>query len=463
MIRGILLTIILLMSGHAMYAQELRAPDNPEWYLGYNGFRMLLEERGLTVRQVVTENLRQPRNSVIVMLGDSRGISRTEWLTYRRFAGQGGSLLIASDYAFHLPGVSDFSAGPVRLTGSEHRYQDFDDCIRLTELHPKHPLTRGLRSVIANRTGWLSPILDDSLNWNAVASLPEECYPQRAGGRPVIACGMDSQEDGGVLILAADQSVFSDGMLWHGDNSMLAIQVCDLLCRGERRWLTVFQDGRPLPAYIESLGKSGPVPTLPSVPPAVVPPVVPPVEVNSESVLQLANAVIDKVQKSDVLNETLRNRPRSFSPVAWLRTLLLVLLILLTMYVIRKLLQNRWHRVPLVPNRFLQSMYGVNSSRQLESSDFASAVEILARDLCREVTGSQFETVWLRELGDPSNPVIAALPRSLQKGLDEVLGYAGRGCRRRFSHRQFQAFGRTVQSLRRHFHLHPLRCPVLTP
>jgi hypothetical protein len=63
---------------------------------------------------------------------------------------------------------------------------------------------------------------------------------------------MDPDPDRGVLILAADQSLFSDGMLWHGDNAILAIQTSDLLCRGKRQWLTVIENHQILPSYRSS-------------------------------------------------------------------------------------------------------------------------------------------------------------------------------------------------------------------
>ena len=450
-----LLLHLLLMFGFVTTLPTLPAqssfpgvPSNPPtWYLGYNGFRMLLEERGLTASTDLSRTLSTPSESVVVMFGNLSEISRTEWLRLRRFVSQGGSLLVASERAFQLPGVTTFSLGSATTTRAADQYEGYADCIALSDLNTNHPLAKGLRHIIVNKTGWLSRSQDTSLDWQVIASLPDDCSPQAAQGQPVLLTGLDPIEGRGVMILSADQSLFSDGMLWHGDNSLLAIQACDLLCRGQRKWLTVYENGSTLPSYLQA---AAPPSAIPPVPPATppVPPNVDPPEPELATMLKIANKVIDEVQESNILNETLKDRPRNVRPVAWLRTMLLIALILFTLFILWRMSQTRWNLIPNRHSRFLQSMYGVHSANQLQASEFGAAAEVWSRDLCRELTGSDVETVWQKVLSDAKHPDVASLPRSLRKGLMELVSIATRGCRIHISRRKFQSMGRTIQAIR---------------
>lgn len=450
---GLLLAVVVSVG--AANAQAVNRPgptESDKWYLGYNGFRMLLEERGLTVRTDISATLRRPKESVIVMFGDVTRVSLAEWRNLRGYVAQGGSLLVASERGFKLPGVSLFSRGPVSSLDKDSQYQGFDDCIVLSDLNPSHPLSKGLRRIIVNKTGWMSTSEDPSLQWEVIAALTEDVSPESARHRAVIMAGIDAAPGTGVMILSADQSLFSDGMLWHGDNSLFAIQVSDLLCRGNRKWLTVYDNGQTLPSYMAELA---PPPTPQNVPPQLppnippqLPPEIDPPEPDLATMLRMANEVLDEVQESNILNETLKERPRNMRPIAWARTILLILVILFLLFVLWRLVQNRWHLVPNRHARFMQSMYGVHSSRQLQTSEFGAAVEVLARDLCRELTGSQVESDWLRLLvSNPSLPS-PALSRAQKKALKEVVGIATRGCRVHLSRRRFQSLGRSIESVR---------------
>ncbi|MFO1002020.1 MAG: DUF4350 domain-containing protein [Planctomycetaceae bacterium] len=446
---GLLLALVILAG--VVQAQTVNRPANAnsdKWYLGYNGFRMLLEQRGLTVRMDLSATLRRPKESVIVVFGDVTRISRDEWLQMRAYVAQGGSLLVASEQSFKLPGVTLFSRGPVASLDPDSQYQGFEDCIVLSNLNQSHPLSKGLRRIIVNKTGWMSTSEDSSLQWEVIAALTEDVLPGSARHRPVIMAGIDAAPGTGVLILSADQSLFSDGMLWHGDNSLFAIQVSDLLCRGNRKWVTVYDSGQTLPSYVADLNPSPNSPPLPPDVPPNIPPEIDPPEPDLATMLRMANEVVDEVQDSNILNETLKERPRNMSPVAWARTILLILLILFLLFVLWRLIQNRWHLIPNRHARFLQSMYGVHSSRQLETSEFGAAVEILARDLCRELTGSQVESDWLKLLAPNPDLPSATFSRSQRKALREVVGIAMRGCRVHISRRKFQSLGSSIDAIR---------------
>jgi hypothetical protein len=128
--------------------------------------------------------------------------------------------------------------------------------------------------------------------------------------------------------------------------------------------------------------------------------------------------------------------------------MLLIALIVFTLFILWRMSQTRWNLIPNRHSRFLQSMYGVHSANQLQASEFGAAAEVLSRDLCRELTGSDVETVWQKVLSDAKHPDVASLPRSLRKGLMELVSIATRGCRIHISRRKFQSMGRTIQAIR---------------
>ena len=127
--------------------------------------------------------------------------------------------------------------------------------------------------------------------------------------------------------------------------------------------------------------------------------------------------------------------------------MLLILVLLAVLFLLWKLVQTRFLPTQPRQTRFMQSMYGVQSANQIAATEFGTAVEVLARDLCAEITGSRVETDWVRLLSADS-PASATLSRRLRKGLTEVAGIAIHGCRVHISRRKFQAIGCLVQQLR---------------
>jgi hypothetical protein len=425
-------------------------PTDDSWRYGYNGFRMLLEERGLTVVRDLSATIRSPRDGIVVLLGDVSGMSLADWRRLRIFVDRGGALLVASEKNFTLPGVTSFRSGPAFSNQPSDRYLNHPDCLGLTDLSADHPLTKGISELIVNKSGWLSTSQDESLKWTVVARLPDDCLPSAARGMPVLMVGEESGTDRGVFIISADQSLFSDGMLWHGDNSLLSIQVTDRLCEGNRRMLTIVDDGRTLSSYQQPRqSKAPPKPPIPPAMPPQLPPLPPEIpEPTYETLLREANLGLDAIQKDNLLNQALRDRPRNVRPVAWVRTLLLLLAIFAGLYFLWKLLQKRSLTVPIKHFRFMQSMYGVTSAKQIESSDFSSAVEVLARDFCREMTQSTDPAEWMPLLSGGKGSLMTVLSRKQRKSLTTIVQLATKGCREYFTNKQFQAFGRSLVELR---------------
>lgn len=430
---------------------------NEQWHLGYELFQMLLEERGLTPERSWDDALSSPSTSVVVVCGDLRQIRQRDWLRARRFVDQGGAMLVASEGGFDFPGVCSFYQGTVVTGDSRDRYQSFADCIRIRKLKTDDALVKGVGELVVNRTGWLSVPTDDSMDWQIIASLPSTTLPRASRNQPLILAGRGAEPLSGVMVLAADESLFTNGMLWHGDNAVLAIQVSELLCSKKRRSLLFVRNGIPLPGYRESSA----VQNQPPVPQPPLPPVnIQPPEPDFDTKLKLANAVINEVQESNLINEVLRDRPRQARPLAYLKTVLLILLVLATLFVLWRLMQSPQRLPPEPANRFMQSVFGVMTARQMANSEFGSAIVLLARDLCIELTGSRIETDWIRCLSERQGSPARNLNLAQRRELTEILGLAVRGATIHVPRRRFQSLGRSIKELRDVHRATPIVEPV---
>ena len=214
---------------------------------------MLLEERGISNIQTLESSLGSPSNSVIVITGDLRRLPADSWTRLVQYVGRGGNVLIASDQPRILTGIGEIKPGPVVASRSEDSYSEFRDCIRIHDLDAAADEMLGVKEIVSNRTGWLVlPAKTSSVNplrWKVIASLPVDCLPSASSQQPIIAVGSGSTSAAGVMILVADTSVLTNGMIWHGDNATFAIRVSEVLGRGKRSQLTFVADGRVLASY----------------------------------------------------------------------------------------------------------------------------------------------------------------------------------------------------------------------
>ena len=250
------------------------------------------------------------------------------------------------------------------------------------------------------------------------------------------------------MILVADESLFTNGMLWHGDNAVFAIQVSEILSGKQRNQLLFVRNGTPLPGYRESSAMRPPQKQANEYPLPAPPENLQLPEPDFDTKLKLANAVIDEVQDSNLMNEILRDRPRQMRPLAYVKTVLLVLLILATLFVLWRLMQKRLQLPSMPRNRFMQSVFSVMSSRQIKNSEFGTAIVILARDLCIELTGSRTETDWIRCLSERTTSPAKNLNVAQRRELTEILGFALHGATIHLSRSRFQVLGRAIKELR---------------
>lgn len=426
------------------------AGDATQWYFGYELFQMLLEERGLRLLSSLDDALRQPQQTVIVLQGLQRPLSQRDWQQLQRFCLQGGAVLLTSDQTVTTVG---FHAGPVTTRQAAQQYQNFSDCLRISALDGSHPLTSGLREIIANRCGWLTPPRDSAITWNIVASLPERCEPAGSSGQALLVAGHSTEDPRGVLLLAADQSLLTNNMLWHGDNALLAIQVSNLLCAGSRSQLLFLTDGQPAGSYRDSPLLQNPQSAAAPFTPPATPPDLP--EPKLETMLRLANSVISNVQESDILNETLARQPRRVRLPQYQRILLLALAgtaVWLLLWLLSRNAPSPW-LMRRQPPRPMAAAYLPKSSGTASTTDYSAAGRTLAADFCRELTGSARPADWQPLLQAAPSSTAGTAPleltgRSERQQLQTIVDLATNGRQVHLSRGGLESLGRSIHELR---------------
>lgn len=412
------------------------------WHFQFDLFQMLMVQQGVLPAESLDSVLRRPEKSVVVMIGDLTEISRDSWLSMLRFAAQGGAVMLASDQNCQMNGIGQFHAGPVTATRAADRYQGYADCVRITSLQKDEPLRAGVEELICNRAGWFTPQADGSLIWRTIASQPATSRPASSRSKPIAAIGKVSDEDVGSIVVVSDQSLFSNSMLWHGDNAAFAIRITEHLVSGGRDRMVFLTDGSvsgiPLPANPQK---------------AQIPPVVPPLpqqlpEPELETMLRVANKVIRRVEESDILNKALRNQPRNVRLPAYQYVVMLMLATMAAAWIIYRMFRRGRLQTAAVSIRRMLPASTMVLRQHASRLEFGTAAEILARDFCREVTGSSVPDDWERILKDREAPIRRRLSRSQVKLLGEVLELAVRGGRIHISRRHFENIGRTILQIR---------------
>lgn len=413
---------------------------------------MLLEERGLTQMQSLESSLMKPKTSVIVLAGDLRTLRVDAWTLIERFVVSGGSVLIATDQGKIMGGIGQVKPGPVVSLDEADQYLDFKDCIRIQDIDPSSPMMRGVNQIVSNRTGWLELQLNGtpskSLRWTTIASLPENCKPFASSGQPVIAIGSTKVENSGVIALVADTSILSNGMLWHGDNATFAIRISELLAEGKRSSLSFIVDGRVMGHYKERLQPAEPraasddreerdSPTIPQIP-----------ETDLETKLRMANHVLKSVADSNILNEALANQPRPMNARLYTFVVLGILASLGALWCLFYLLRrvpSFLARQPAIPHL---SAFQMDAGTLNRNSQFGPAAFILAREFCKECSGSSGERDWKNKATGFQFSKAVPNDKAFREKLEYVRSFEISNLVPRVSEKEFLKLGRTIQELR---------------
>jgi hypothetical protein len=446
----VILVALFAAPAKNLAAQQGAALDEAKWHLGCELFQMLLEERGATNMQSLEYSLSTPSNSVIVLTDDLSRFRRDFWARLVIFVGRGGSVLIASDQPCLMSGIGEIKQGPVTSARNGDLYLQHKDCLRIQRLDTEHPMMLGVQQIISNKTAWLalpsSTSARNPIRWQTVASLPLSSFPIECRDEPLISVGdYPGTTVAGVMVLVADTSILTNGMLWHGDNAALAIRLSEALCRGTKKNLTFVSSGRELSSYKERL--RSPKPNLSSNEQPL--PRTPEMQnLDLDTALQVANQVLKGVENSNILNEALANQPRPVNPRRYTLSVLTILTAIGTLLLLAAIVQrvpSLQGRQPVVPH---QSVFQMESNLKNRHAQYGPAAFILAREFCRECSGSSGEKDWCNKATGFHYSVAIPTDKAFQEKLEYVRSFEISNLVPRVSEKEFLKLGKTIQELR---------------
>lgn len=431
-VQHLMLAVFIAASQTTTLRAQTNAPpkNDTAWQLQYDLFQMLLEEKGLKVLDEYETALRRPSDSVIVLMGSiPRQLSNDAWDRLYEFVREGGAALITSDTQFTSPSFGTFIAGPVRNRNPMYQYQGFEDCVLAGTTEEGQQLMPGVTTLVTNRSGWFAQENVNEIFWDPLVVLPDDCEPFRAQGQPLLVRGTIDQR--GVVIVSADASLFSNGMMWHGDNAVASIRIAEMLCEGGRKNLAFLKDSQFLSSYRDRITAK-----IPDVPAPELP------EPTMDKFLRLSNAVLKEVAESNVMNEALREQPRHWSP----NTYFLLLLNLAVATFLILLARMLWRNGTL-PNRFLgrqpmKTAYQMRCETGGRRGDYRNAAGYLAREFCWEITGSRRSADWQAALQG-----FTQVSKQTRRKLTSIIDIASRGRQVRMNRDEFEQLGSTILEL----------------
>ena len=435
---GLLIGLVCLSMTTSSPARQFEQSQIPEWHFTYELFQMLLEQNGLQAVKDFNQLGSTPAKCVIVAMGDNHDISSAN---IQQFTRNGGAILLATDQDHNLNGICRFRGGPVVATAERDRFQGYEDCLVITDLNASDPLTEGVQSLIVNRSGWLEEPAGITPAWHVAARLPEYTKPANSIRKSLITRIPNPRNINGLLLACGDQSLFTNGMLWHGDNAVLAINVSRMLAAGRRKLLFLV-DGKPLGSYQDSPQMNASNSTPPNTPDKLPEP-------GFDTMLRVANSVIKNVEQSNLINEALANRPRNMSKPHYRRAILFTMGALVLGFVIWKLSGKGPTTSEPMPTRRMLTAHALLADQKINATELGTSASMLARDLCRELTGSSDSRIWLSSLS-PDN-LQDATPEektSRQKRLTTVLDLAVKTGTVHIPQKKFLSVGTTIQELR---------------
>ena len=415
---------------------QLEQPDSeqlPEWYFGYDLFQLVLKKRGLENSPFLNDAILRPKESVVVLLGDQRKLSTNAWNSLRRFISQGGNLILASDRTNQLAGiglldVGTSNAGPVVSANPSIQYNGFNDCLIVQDVVQEHPITKGISKLVTNRSGWLArpnSKRGKTDSWLPLATFPSDVSPSNSQAQALIAISQSKTKDAGSAIVVSDASLFSNAMLWHGDNGLLTIQIADWLCDGNRKKVIFLVDGSPIGGSSPAANgrKSSSTQDQTSANPSEQREV----QLKPASFLKFANTAIQKIAESNIANESLRNQPQGVPPKMYFQGVWALVALALATGIVLVLMKRSRLLVDYMAPRKMRSWHDIQSNQHHPLDQNGFAAETLARNFCRSWTGKDKHAAWQSYLQDMdlelAQSSLSKLERASLKSLFELAVY----------------------------------------
>jgi len=439
---GLALACVLIAS-RPVAAQTTATSSDDAWDFRYELFQMLLEQNGVRPVANMSAVTRRPPESIIVMLGH---INFRTSRFLESFCEQGGAVLLATDERYSAGRICEFREGPVTSLQSAERYQNYADCLTITDIDHDHPLMTGVNSLVVNRTGWLAPPRWYIPDMQVAARLPQRTLPRDSSDQPLLATVGLPNINTGQLIVASDPSLFTNGMLWHGDNAILAINVSRILCSRNKNKMLFIADGVPLGSFRNS-------PMVDSNNPPPLPENLP--EPALETYVKVVNTVLKEVEDQNLPNQFMADRRHKIRSPYLRRHILLSLAIAVLMFVIWKMAATHSATHPAMPIRDMKSAHDLATGHKVKSAEFGLSASILARELCRHLTESSDPTDWRRQLignaasgeGEVEFHGVSNV-KAQRKKLVDVIELATNTRTVHMSRKRFEALGQTIDQLR---------------
>ena len=453
LLAGMAFAATLVATSGTGVAQQAAPPADEDWHFRYELFQMLLEQNGVQPGHNVRDVVSHPSESIIVMLG-SMNLRTSRFL--ETFCEQGGAVLLATDESYSAGRICEFRGGPVTTRVKSDRYQDYSDCLTIRNIDDDHPLMDGVNSLVVARTGWLAPPKWFIPDYQVAATLPSRTWPRDSAQQPLLATVGRPRGNTGQLIIASDPRLFTNGMLWHGDNAILAINICKALCVGNKTRLLFIADGTSLGSFKHS----------PMVNPANIPPLpdnLP--QPTMETYFQIANTVLKEMEDQNVLNQVIADRPNKLRPSFLRRSILFSIAIAALAFIIWKLTAANSTTHSAMPIREMKSAHDMSTGQKVKSAEFGLSASILARELCCDLTGSSDPADWRRLLAENAatgcgsiefHKVPDAATRRIQ--IANVLDLAVNTQTVHISRKRFEFLGKSILQLRQ---LHNAGCLVI--
>lgn len=449
-------SVLLLTGSSAAVAQQPSRPDPSApagWQFDFDLFETLLQSRALESRSAAVTNrtpwnrvFRSPAESVMIFTG--RFPSDVGWREVHQFLADGGVMLIASSEPAGVYGFFSIDTGPAVTNDPRFGWLGHDDCLQVFNIDRSQPITENVGRIVTNRSGWLRE-LRSSLNyrWTPLARLPENLRPPRSSDR-LLAAIATGRGRAGRLIVFADDSLLSNGMLWHGDNLALLLNTVEELTHDGRREYAFLHNGRPVQNRVPELLVEEAInrqEELPDIPPEAL------ADLPADELLEIGNAVVTSIEDSDVLNELAVDRPRSLQDRFYRRSILLAL----CAAAIATLLIRSWltGQSTLPWSRRRRPPEASDPPASLSRLQYDQAAQALSRDVCRMLTDSQDPADWQTQLGRDGSlwrqlSTRSESPQATADTIAQILDWSEQPPSASMSRSEFERFGESIYRLK---------------
>ena len=293
-----MIIVVMMWIGLSTSTLSAQKISELEWKQGYHGFDFIVQGLGLKHQTLRQWNSKSPKESLLVVLG-ARNLGRVKLDAYLN---SGGAVLIADD------GVRDTNAAmvlrrnqgirldPGQMIVNDERdgFEGLTDCPYVTDL--RLPFLSGVKVVVTNQPGAVR--LAASSPWKPLGTFP----PCNSTSKPFLFAVGGERKNGAKLICYSDSSIFSNQMLPHGDNALLAKSTLEYLIGSERTNVLILKNGVVMDAVDPlDLDVELPQPTREEVIDALK-------DLPPSAMLDFANTVIGVVQDENMVNEFVKEQ-----------------------------------------------------------------------------------------------------------------------------------------------------------